>query len=195
MQIFVTGTDTAIGKTFVSTWLCYCLKAAYFKPIQSGEELDAQFVIKNVPNTKIIPSNYIFKMPASPHLAAHAEGIYIHLEKIVLPKDDPLIVEGAGGVLVPLNEKYMMIDLIQQFNIPVIVVARSTLGTINHTCLTLAALRSRNIPILGVIINGGIDQNNKKSIENYGKIKVLAQIPFLTNLSDIYKIPTPNLFT
>jgi dethiobiotin synthase len=195
MQFFITGTDTNVGKTWVSAWLCHHLKANYFKPIQSGTqpETDLQFIQRLCPKSKIFPPVYSFENPLSPHLAAKIEGQYIDIQKIALPKQLRLIVEGAGGVLVPVNEKHCIIDVIKQLEIPVIVVARNSLGTINHTCLTLAALRARQITVFGVVLNGGINEDHKAAIEHYGQSKVLAQIPFLQKEKEIYDIPLPNL--
>jgi len=190
MQIFITGTDTDIGKTLISSWLCLHSGYKYFKPIQTGniEKTDTEKAKElGVSTYKEI---YSYKEPLSPHLAAKLERAYINLDNISLPSEKNLIIEGAGGVLVPINDKHLVIDLIKKFNAPVIVVARSGLGTINHALLTLESLRSRDINILGVILNGPLNAENAKAIEFYGKVKVLAQIPKLEaatkeNLLDI----------
>jgi dethiobiotin synthetase/malonyl-CoA O-methyltransferase len=181
MRLFVTGTDTNVGKTVVSAWLSYHLKTDYWKPIQTGceEDLDSQTIAKlaNLQKSQIHPEAYRLKAPLSPHAAASLENISISLNRISLPQTKkPLIIEGAGGILVPLNESDLIIDLIHQLQTPVIIVARSRLGTINHTCLTLEALRNRNITVLGVILNGPLNPSNKTAIEKYGKIKVLAEL-------------------
>lgn len=188
MQIFVTGTDTSVGKTVISSWLVMRMNAHYWKPIQTcapHEEDDSQIVqrITNLPANRIIPSIYSFTRPVSPHLAAKLAGQAIDFEAIILPKTSPLIVEGAGGVMTPINDNYKMIDLIKKFNILTAIVARSTVGTINHTCLTIEALRSRNIPIWGVIMNGPKNIDNKQAIEKYGKVKVLAELEHMDNLN------------
>ncbi len=184
MHIFVTGTDTNIGKTIVSSWICLHTGYDYFKPIQSGsiEGLDSD-AVKNIANVHIHKETYIYKQPLSPHLAAHLENNKIELSNIHLPNVPNLIIEGAGGVLVPLSEDKLMIDLIKQTGASVILVARSTIGTINHTLLSLEALRARDIPILGVIVNGAPNESNNQAIEFYGKIKVLAAIPLLKEVS------------
>jgi dethiobiotin synthetase/malonyl-CoA O-methyltransferase len=196
MKIFVTGTDTNIGKTFVSMLLCKHLNATYFKPIQTGEEKDADFLAVHCPHIKIIPSVYDFPEPVSPHLAAKMAQAHIDINHIALPSHSPLIVEGAGGVLVPLNQEASMIDLIARWKIPTLVVAKSGLGTINHTCLTLEALRRRHIPIMGVVMNKGINTHNKQAIEYYGGVPVIAEIPDFTdtNTRD-YEYPFSNLAT
>jgi dethiobiotin synthetase len=183
MNIFVTGTDTNVGKTVVSIWLCLHTNHSYFKPIQTGtvQQTDSQFV-KSFVDIQTYPEQYVFKAPLSPHLAASQENITIDIQKIVLPTTKNLVIEGAGGVFVPLNSKCFMIDLIKKFNAPVIIVARTTLGTINHTCLTIEALWSRDITILGVILNGQENKENKRAIEKYGKIPVLAEFSELKTL-------------
>ncbi|MBY0281313.1 MAG: dethiobiotin synthase [Alphaproteobacteria bacterium] len=196
MRIFVTGTDTDVGKTVVSAWLCYHLKASYWKPVQSGtsEGTDSK-TVWDLSKTEIFPETYSLKAPLSPHLAASLEEVQIDLEKINLPKTDkPLIIEGAGGVMAPLNNKHTILDLIEHLKVPTIVVARSTLGTINHTCLTLQALRSRSLLILGVIMNGPQNSDNKEAIEHFGKTKVLAEIEPLRLLTKeaISQIPFPS---
>lgn len=188
MRLFITGTDTNIGKTVVAAWLVYHLKADYWKPIQTGTEegYDSKTVVElaNLSEKKLHPEIYKFKAPLSPHSAAALEYQTISFQQISIPMTkNTLIIEGAGGVLVPLNQKESMIDLIVQLQAPVIVVARSSLGTINHTCLTLEALRSRKILVLGVILNGPLNPSNKMATEQYGKTKVLAELPTLNPLT------------
>lgn len=194
MQVFISGTDTNIGKTIISAWLCLHTKYAYFKPIQTGylEELDSKVISNLSPDIKIYPGIYLYKAPVSPHLAAILENQEIDIAKIKLPNHKNLIIEGAGGLLVPLNKKYFIIDLIFYLNIPVILVASSRLGTINHTLLSLAELKRRNINTLGVIINGEPNQDIVDTIEYYGNIKVLAQFSLINGLIDkgiLNKIP------
>lgn len=134
----------------------------------------------NLADDCIIPSTYELQEPLSPHEAARREGVQIDMDKFQLPDvDGPLIIEGAGGLMVPLNEKALVIDLIKQLKVPAILVCRSGLGTINHTLLSLEALRSRDIPIHGIIINGPITPHNRQALEEYGKEKVIAEIPQL----------------
>ena len=187
MKIFITGTDTNVGKTVVSSWLAYHYNFNYWKPIQSGDDngiSDTDFLNKvcndnKNKNIKIFDPIYSFPEPVSPHFAAKINGKNIDLSKIIqsIPNEKKLLVEGAGGVLVPLNEKFVMIDLIEALEIPVIIVARSGLGTINHSLLTLEVLRERDIKILGVILNGEKNDENKKAIEYYGKTKVIFEFP------------------
>lgn len=178
--IFVTGTDTGVGKTVVSAALVLGLKGVYWKPVQSGllPCTDTEWVqrVTGLESCHFHPEAYRLKLPQSPHLAAREEGVSISLQKIEPPKIRPLIVEGSGGVLVPINEKEFMIDLIEQLRMPVLVVARSTLGTINHTLLTLAQLKERQIPIAGVVLNGPKSPWNRQAIEQYGQVKVVGEI-------------------
>jgi len=184
MKIFVTGTDTGIGKTIVSAWLALHFDMHYWKPIQAGTEgMDSDTVrsLTRCGSSKLIPERYVLKRPLSPHLAAQLEETHMRIEDFILPEQNPLIVEGAGGLMVPINDKHTMLDLIKKLAIPVLVVARSALGTINHTCLTVHALRDSNIPIMGVIMNGEKNEGNKQAIERYAKTKVLYELePFET---------------
>ncbi|XGA08047.1 MAG: dethiobiotin synthase [Wolbachia endosymbiont of Xenopsylla cheopis] len=191
MQIFITGTDTNVGKTLISSWICLHTGYSYFKPIQTGADKDSDVVIAN---SNIYEESYIYKSPLSPHLAASLENDSIDISRINLPKERNLIVEGAGGILVPINETTFMIDLIKKLNIPVILVARSTLGTINHTLLSLEALRARSVSILGVILNGPHNQDNIKAIEFYGKVQILASVPKLQEVSkkSLMQLPLPD---
>ena len=180
--LFVTGTGTEVGKTITSLGLCLHFKASYWKPIQTGPDKDSLFIKKFLDSKKIHPCSYDFKHPLSPNQAADKEQKEIKLEDILAPKSDCLIVEGAGGVLVPLNARFMMIDLIQKLGFPVIVTAKSGLGTLNHTLLTLEALKSRKINTLGVILSGDFHKDNKKDIEKQGQVPVLLEIPFLKSI-------------
>lgn len=194
-QFFITGTDTDVGKTIVSAWLCLKLQAAYWKPIQSGAVMgtDANTVATLTQGTavRIIPSTYVFQAMLSPHLAAAIEGQEIDFHNFALPTANPLIVEGAGGVLVPLTLKKLMIDLIQSLNLPTIVVARTALGTINHTLLTLEALRARQIPVRGIVLSGPENNDNLWSIETYGNVPVIGHLPPLSQITRqiLEKIP------
>ncbi|MDJ1305116.1 MAG: dethiobiotin synthase [Candidatus Midichloria sp.] len=183
MKIFVTGTDTDIGKTIISSWLCLHFNCHYWKPIQSGSTplTDKEFSQQLGINT--IQEYECLTHPLSPHLAARLDNKILDINKIQVPLLEPLIVEGAGGILVPINEQHTILDLIQHLNLPVIVVAKSTLGTINHTCLTLGALTNRNIKILGVIMNGDKNEENKKAIEYYGKVRVLQEFPKIEKIN------------
>ena len=180
--IFVTGTDTDVGKTVVSAWLVRSWNAEYWKPVQSGAEdgLDAHMVRILAPGAIIHPSAYLLRAPLSPHRAAALEGLEIVLEACSPPDSEgPLVIEGAGGVLAPLNQRERIVDLIARLGLPALVVARGTLGTINHTSLTIEALERRNIPIAGVIVNGPQDPANREAIEHFTGVRVVAQLPRL----------------
>lgn len=194
--LFVTGTGTEVGKTLVTLGLCLWFKADYWKPVQTGPDKDSDFIKKFLTGKKIHPCSYDFKNPLSPNQAAQKEGQKIKLDKIKTPKSSFLIIEGAGGVLVPLNDKEMMIDLIQKLGFPVIVVAKSGLGTLNHTLLTLEALKARKIKTLGLILSGSPHKDNKRDIEKWGRAPVLLELPVLKpvnaeNLLKHFKKLTP----
>ncbi len=178
-QIFVTGTDTGIGKTVVSAMLMSALDATYWKPIQAGleEETDTEFVqrVSEAKPENIIPERYRLVTPMSPHAAADIDGVSISLNDFELPSftTEHLIIEGAGGLLVPINQKETVLDVIQHLDIPVLLVARSGLGTLNHTLLSLSALRNRGISVYAVVLNGEFHLSNKETIEHFGNIPVL----------------------
>lgn len=156
-SVFVTGIGTGIGKTAISAIICSALKADYWKPVQAGnlEQTDSDTVRALAPKIKIHPERFLLKEPMSPHAAAKREGVAIRLEDFKLPETQaPLVVEGAGGLLVPLNSEHTVIDLIERLKTPVILVSQNYLGSINHTLLSLEALRIRRIPILGLVFNG-----------------------------------------
>ncbi len=181
--IFVTGTDTGIGKTVVSAMITLGLKGGYWKPVQSGNQsvTDTQWVkfITAFSDQHFFPETYLLSQPISPHAAAKIDQIKMQLKSIVVPDYhhlNHLIVEGAGGIMVPINEQQLMIDLMEQLGFPVLLVCRSTLGTINHTLLSLLALRQRNIPVLGIVMNGPRNESNRKAVEHYGQIPVISEI-------------------
>jgi dethiobiotin synthetase len=188
-RLFVTGTDTGVGKTAVSALLCAALDAIYWKPIQTGssEGTDRKTVMRlaGLPRSRTASESYIFSPPVSPHLAARLSGARIELRKIQAPKipaRDNLIAEGAGGALVPINRTQYMTDLMRQLGFPVVLVARTALGTINHTLLSLAALRAARLEIRGVILVGKRNAENRRAIEHYGEIAVAGWLPFLKKL-------------
>jgi dethiobiotin synthetase len=197
MSYFITGTDTNIGKTLISSWLCLHTKYDYFKPIQSGtsESID-RLEVQRLSDALCYPECYSLKAPLSPHLAARNEGVHIDLNSIKLPQSPKFIVEGVGGILVPLNDQYVMLDLMVKFNLPVIIVARTSLGTINHTLMTIQAIRQRGLTIAGVIFSGEPNTDNAAAIEHYGKVPILATLPLLPLISkqELEKIHlSPNL--
>lgn len=189
-RFFITGTDTGVGKTLVSAILMAGLNAAYWKPVQSGtdEMTDSAWIrrVTGFAEDAFLPETYRLKQPLSPHAAAARDGVRIRLAAFDMPDQDRyprLIVEGAGGVMVPLNENQFMVDLMKYLDLPVLVVARSTLGTINHTLLTLEMLRQNKLEILGVVLNGPPDPINKNAIETYGRVPVMAEVDILPQLN------------
>jgi dethiobiotin synthetase len=188
-RFFVTGTDTGVGKTAVSALLCAALDAIYWKPIQTGsrEGTDRNTVMRlaELSRARMLPESYIFAPPLSPHLAARMAGARIELRKIKpprLPANEKLIAEGAGGALVPVNRAQFMTDLMRHLGFPVLLVSRTSLGTINHTLLSLAALRAARLDIRGVILVGKPNLQNRKAIEHYGEISVMGWLPLLKKL-------------
>ena len=183
--VFVTGTDTGVGKTFISACLVKAWSALYWKPLQSGladEPGDTLTVteLAGADAASCLPSVGAFQASLSPEAAARAEGAEIDPASLVLPlaeNDRPLVVEGAGGLMVPVTDRLMICDLIVRWALPVVVVARSGLGTLNHTLLTLEALRNRGVAIAGVVLNGPPDEDNCRVIEEKGRVRILAQVP------------------
>lgn len=186
---FVTGTDTNVGKTVLSALLVAALEAVYWKPIQTGvsEGTDCETVIRlaEIPRSQTREESYRFDPPVSPHLAARWVGVQIDLAAIRRPAVEPgkrLVAEGAGGVLVPINDSEMMIDLMRHLGLPVVVAARNMLGTINHTLLTLAQLERAGIPAAGVVLIGPENSDNREAIERYGSRPVVGEIPQLERI-------------
>jgi len=182
-RFFVTGTDTGVGKTFVSAALVLGLKAHYWKPIQSGvlEGTDSDWIREKtgLPEDRFLPEAFRLSQPLSPHAAAEIDGVAIELSSFRLPVRAPyhrLVVEGAGGLMVPFNADSTMADLIVHLGLPALVVARSGLGTINHTVLTVEELKRREIPVVGVVMNGTRNESNRRAIERYAGVPVIAQI-------------------
>jgi dethiobiotin synthetase len=185
-DLFVTGTDTNVGKTVLSALLVAALNGTYWKPIQTGasEGTDRQQVLRwaDLPESRAMAECYCLQPPVSPHLAAEMSGATIELERIRRPERiaaPPLIIEGAGGVMVPINGSAMMIDLIRALGAPVVVAARTALGTINHTVLTVRALRGAGICVKGVVMIGPENADNERAVERYGEAPVIGRIPML----------------
>jgi dethiobiotin synthetase len=188
-RFFITGTDTGIGKTVVAALLCAALDAYYWKPIQTGtrEGSDSRTVarIAERPRAKILPEAFRFAPPVSPHLAAQKARVRIDIDAMRLPEigvKENLIVEGAGGALVPINETQLTTDLMKRLGLPILLVARTTLGTINHTLLSLAALRAARLRVSGVVLDGKPHPQNRQAIEHYGRTKVVGIVPPLGKL-------------
>ena len=180
MKIFVTGIGTDVGKTIASAIITEALEADYWKPVQAGDlqNSDSHKVKSFLSNEKTVihPNSYALNTPASPHLAAELDGIVIDLKKIIEPKtENHLVVEGAGGVFVPLNDTDCVIDLIQN-EYKVIVVSRHYLGSINHTLLTIEALQNRKIVVAGIVFSGDENKATEKIILSKTGVKCIGRI-------------------
>jgi len=189
-RYFITGIGTGIGKTMVSAILTEKLQADYWKPIQSGDLAQSDsLTVKNLltnPKSIVHPERYRLNQPLSPHLSAKLDGIGIELTSFQIPPtNNNLIVEGAGGLMVPLNDKHLLLDLIKYLNMPVIIVANNYLGSINHTLLTINTLKQHNIQIKGIIFNGDANIESEQYILNYTQVAHLGSIPALNPLNKI----------
>jgi dethiobiotin synthetase len=188
LRLVVTGTDTGIGKTVFSAALTDALGACYWKPIQSGldGETDSETVSRlgEIPPDRILPEQWRLNTPVSPHLAAAIDKITLHPDGLSLPESTlPLIVEGAGGLLVPLTRGEVFADVFARWQLPVILCARTGLGTINHTLLSLEAMRQRLIPVLGVAFIGDAHPDTKHIIVEMGRTRRLGRLPRLDPLT------------
>jgi dethiobiotin synthetase len=181
-NIFVTGIDTGIGKTIISAILTEKLKADYWKPVQSGDldNSDTLAVKKLISNsiTHFHPEAYRLTQPFSPHKSADLDGIVIDPQKIIAPKtENNLIIEGAGGLMVPLNDNFLMIELIKKLGAEAVLVSRNYLGSINHTLLSAYTLKQYGIPVIGLIFNGPRDNYSEDYILQYTGLKLLGHVP------------------
>lgn len=187
-RIVVTGTDTGIGETVFSAALAGALDAFYWKPVQAGieEETDRDAVqrLSRLPGERVLREAYRLKTPASPHLAAKLDGVAIDPDVLALPDvDRPLVIEGAGGLMVPLTENLTYIDVMARWRAPVVLCARTTLGTINHSLLSIEALRARNIPLLGIAFIGDENVESETVIARMGRVQRLGRLPHLASLT------------
>ncbi|MDO7836572.1 dethiobiotin synthase [Sphingobium sp. HBC34] len=185
--LVVTGTDTGIGKTVFAAGLAGALGAHYWKPIQAGvdPEGDKETVaaLSGLSPDHILPEAYRLATPASPHLAARIDGVEIALDRLTLPQvDGPLVVEGAGGVLVPITETLLMADLFAHWGRPAILCARTTLGTINHSLLSIEALKARGVPVAGIAFIGDPHEENERIIPQIAGVPSLGRLPRLDPL-------------
>ncbi|MGQ2936522.1 MAG: dethiobiotin synthase [Sphingopyxis sp.] len=182
-RFVVTGTDTGIGKTIFSAALAQATGTPYWKPIQSGleEETDSEAVAR-LAGVPIRPEAYRLITPASPHLAAEIDGVNIELETLTPPTGN-LIVEGAGGALVPVTRTTLYADLFARWQIPVIVCARTALGTINHSLLTIEALRARGVPIHGLAFLGDAVEDSEAIISDIAGVRRLGRLPIIDPLT------------
>lgn len=186
-RLVVCGTDTDVGKTVVSAMVVQGLGASYWKPVQSGLEdggdsATVQRLIQ-LPAERRLREAYRLEAPVSPHWAAERQGLHLEPERLELPAvPGPLVVETAGGLLVPLRRDWLQIEQVARWQLPVLLVARSGLGTLNHTLLSLEALRQRRIPVLGLVLNGPPHPDNPRTLEQIGGVPVLAELPRLDPL-------------
>lgn len=192
-KLIITGTDTDIGKTIFSAALMLGLEAAqkkphYWKPLQSGimDGVDTRTVqrLTNMPDERFLPESYIFTEPLSPHRAAEIDAVDIDMkalrDKANIPEcDGAMVIEGAGGLMVPITRKNLQINLYKDWKIPLVLCARSGLGTINHTLLSLEAIWSRDIPLKGIVFIGEENPDNMRTIEEFSKVKILGHMPRL----------------
>lgn len=197
-QLFVTGTDTDIGKTVVSAALCAGLPAGYWKPVQAGTEPETDTgkvrFWTGLPDEYFYPETFQLKLPRSPHAASEAENIRIDLDDFELPeqKQEHLVVEGAGGLLVPVNRRDMILDLIRKLDIPVLLVAKSGLGTINHTLMSLHMLKHSGIDIWGVVLNGDRHESNEDAIRHFSGIRRVYSFPRMNTITSTELISSYN---
>lgn len=187
-RILVAGTDTDIGKTIFASALVGALDGFYWKPVQAGlaGETDSETVLRlsGLSADRIVPEAYRLKTPASPHLAAAIDGVAIDPTALVMPDTKgPLVVEAAGGLLVPLTRAVTNVDVIRRWQVPVVLCARTTLGTINHSLLSIEALRARGIPLLGIAFIGDENAESERIIVEMGRTRRLGRLPYLAPLT------------
>lgn len=187
-RFVIAGTDTGVGKTIFSAALAQALGAYYWKPVQSGldGETDSQTVarLSGLPPARVLPEAWRLRTPVSPHLSALIDGVEIDPDRLAPPECDcPLVIETAGGLMTPLTIRVPTIDMLARWRIPVILVARTSLGTINHSLLSIEALRRRNIPLLGVAFVGDANENTQATIAAMGGARVLGRLPFVMPLT------------
>ncbi|RNJ42706.1 dethiobiotin synthase [Mesorhizobium erdmanii] len=187
-RIVITGTDTGIGKTVFSAGLAGLLDGFYWKPVQSGldDKTDSEVVARlaGLPSGRVLPEAYRLKSPLSPHRSAEIDAVSIEAAELSLPVvPGPLVIEGAGGLMVPLSRRTRFIDIFEQWQLPVILCARTALGTINHTLLSIEALRTRSIPLIGVAFIGDEAADTQRTIEEFGGVRQLGRLPHLDPLT------------
>jgi dethiobiotin synthetase len=187
-RIVVTGTDTGIGKTVFSAGLARFLNGYYWKPVQAGLEGQSDSMVvrylADLPAERILPERWRLTTPASPHLAAERDGVEIDVAALCPPKvSGPLVIEGAGGLMVPLTRHQLLIDVFKRWGVPVVLCARTALGTLNHTLLSLEALRRRSIPVLGVALIGDAHPDNERTLRDLGGVALLGRLPRLDPLT------------
>ena len=185
MRLVVTGTDTGIGKTVFAAALAGALGAAYWKPVQAGLDDGSDSArVAALGVARVLPEAYRLTTPCSPHRAAEIDGVVIDPARLALPEvDGALVIEGAGGVLVPVTRELLFADLFAGWGAPAVLVARTTLGTINHSLLSIEALRARGVPILGVAFVGEANADSEATIAAIGRVKRLGRLPHVDPLN------------
>jgi dethiobiotin synthetase len=180
-RFVVSGTDTDVGKTVFCAGLAGMLGARYWKPVQAGLPGDSETVAE-LAGVEIVPEAYRLILPASPHQAAAEEGIAIEPDSLD-PPDGPLVIEGAGGLMVPLTRQTLFLDVFARWRLPLILCARTRLGTINHTLLSIEAVRTRNILLHGVAFIGKANAESETIITEIGQVKRLGRLPVIDPLT------------
>jgi dethiobiotin synthetase len=188
VRVVVTGTDTGIGKTVFSAGLVRLLDGYYWKPVQAGLEGDTDSTVvrslADLPAGRILPERWRLRTPASPHYAAERDGIEIDPAALSPPSvSGPLVIEGAGGLMVPLTRHDLFIDVFKRWRVPLVLCARTALGTLNHTLLSLEALQRRSIPVLGVALIGDAHADNERTLGELGSVPILGRLPRLDPLT------------
>lgn len=191
-RLVVTGTDTGVGKTVFAAALAGALKAHYWKPVQAGLDANAPFGgadrdhvlrLSGLPIDRILPDTWRLTTPCSPHRAAEIDGVEIDVDALVPPQADPLVIEGAGGALVPVTRSATYADVFARWGLPTVIVARTGLGTINHSLLTIEALGARGVPIAGVAFVGEAMEDSEATICAMGGVNRLGRLPVLPELT------------
>lgn len=191
-NFWIVGTGTNVGKTIISALFVTGLNASYWKPVQSGllEGTDTETIklLCELNDERVIPEVYRLTQSLSPHLSAKIDGKNIDMANFFMPDptllpNNSLVVEAAGGLYVPLNSNYLMIDLVKQLEMPAVLVCRSELGTVNHSLMSIEALRNRNIPIAGFLTNGLKNTDNSDAISFYGQVDFLGHVPKMRKIN------------
>jgi dethiobiotin synthetase len=185
----ITGTDTDVGKTVFAAMLMLALESSYWKPIQCGvvDGVDTKTVqnYTGLPERKFFPEKYILSEALSPHRAAEIDGVEIDTDMLRPPRcDGPLLIEGAGGLMVPLTRNSLQIDLFDRWNLPIILCARTGLGTLNHTLLSIEALKKRNMAIHGIAFIGDENRDNMQTIAEFSGERILGRLPRLPEINE-----------
>jgi dethiobiotin synthetase len=188
--LVVAGTDTGIGKTVVAAMLTLALDGVYWKPVQAGtrQGTDTATVaaLTGLGPERFIPEHYLLTEPLSPHRAAELDGIEIDMHRLALPAETPghpLLIEGAGGLMVPLTRRTLYLDVFQRWGMPVVLCGRTALGTINHSLLSVEALRTRDIPIVGIVFVGDPQPDSQRTISDFAQVKCLGCLPWLPEMT------------